>query len=77
MASQPAPGPLAVAEIDSFIRGFHDYKYIWQPVVGEMLLLRKEPTNIKNRLAVCVLEGRTSCGPCATESGSIAVLFLG
>ena len=54
MATQPAPGPLAVAEIDSFIRGFHEYKDIWQPVVGEMLLLRKEPTNIKDRLAVCV-----------------------
>ena len=51
MPSQPAPGPLAVAEINSFIRGFHEYKDVWQPVVGKM---RKEPTNEKDRLAVCV-----------------------
>lgn len=30
------------------------YISIWQPVVGEILLLRKEPTNTKDRLAVCV-----------------------
>ena len=32
----------------------HVYKGLWQSVVGEMLILRKEPTKERDRLAVCV-----------------------
>ena len=62
MASQPAPGALAVSKITSFIRGYHEYKDIWQPVVGEILLLKTEPTNVKDRLAVCVKKERQVVG---------------
>ena len=55
MASQPAiSGSLAVTEMTSFIRGYHEYKEIWQPVIGESLILKTEPTNVKDRLAVSV-----------------------
>ena len=55
MASQPAvSGSLAVTEMTSFIRGYHEYKEIWQPVIGESLILKTVPTNVKDRLAVSV-----------------------
>ena len=34
-------------EIASFVRGYNDYQAVWQPSVGEVLLLLTEPTNIK------------------------------
>ena len=27
-------------------RGYHAYKHIWEPYVGETLLLKREPTNL-------------------------------
>ena len=54
MASQDVQLNFRSVEIDSFIRGFHEYRDVWQPVVGESLILKKEPTNNKDRLAVCV-----------------------
>ena len=54
MVASQVTGPLAVAEISSFIGGFHVYTRVWQPVVGEISLLREEPTNENDRLAVCV-----------------------
>ena len=49
-----ASGLFGVTEIDSFIRGFHEYRQLWQPVVGESLILKKEPMNEKDRFVVCV-----------------------
>ena len=55
MASQPAANPdLAVAEFNSFIRGYHVYSQIWNPVVGELLILKREPNNIVDLSAVAV-----------------------
>ena len=71
MASQPAPGSLEVAEISSFIRGFRVYKDAWQPVVGKMLITRKEPTNVKGRAGFLCPERTEGCGTCAMKSGSV------
>ena len=51
MASQPEQ---SVTEIESFVRGYHDYKNIWQPTVGEVLVLKREPANDKDSLIVCI-----------------------
>ena len=32
-------------QCDSFARGYHVYMNIWEPIVGECLKSRKEPTN--------------------------------
>ena len=47
---------LEVLEIVSYIRGYHAYKDVWTPVLGECLLVKHEPTNIKdsNAVAVCL-----------------------
>ena len=56
MASQPvhSPSRLSTAEFDSYIRGYHVYQVVWTPVVGEMLLLKREPTNAMDVSAVAV-----------------------
>ena len=41
-------------EIISFVRRFHAYKDIWRPRVGEILDLKREPTNANDALAVCI-----------------------
>ena len=55
MASQPTPSvSFTVAEFNSFIRGYHAYRDIWIPVQGEVLILRREPTNEKDKSAVAI-----------------------
>ena len=48
MASQPANSTLGMAQFDSYIRGYHAYLDTWTPVVGETLLLKREPSNEKD-----------------------------
>ena len=43
-----------VAEFDSYIRGYYAYQDIWNPVVGESLLLKREPDNSVDSSAVAV-----------------------
>ena len=58
MASQvpQSSDSLSVAEIDSFIRGYHVSKDDWTPFTGEHLLLRREPENAKDKSAVAVIK---------------------
>ena len=55
MASQPA----ASAEInsfssDSFVRGYHVYMDQWEPWIGDILPLEREPTNPEDKCTVAV-----------------------
>ena len=43
-------------EIQSFLRGYHAYMDIWTPVIGQTLLVKREPTNPKDKNAVAVYE---------------------
>ena len=57
MASQVTGGAvsqLQVSEIYSFLRGYHVYMEIWTPVVGEILVVKIEPTNRHDIYAVAI-----------------------
>ena len=57
MASQVTGGAVShiqVLEIHSFLRGYHVYMEIWTPVVGEILVLKREPTNRHDIHAVVI-----------------------
>ena len=57
MASQiigVALSQLQVLEIYSFLRGYHAYMEIWTPVMGEILVVKIEPTNRHNIHAVAI-----------------------
>ena len=63
MASQiPADNPDCY-EVPSFVRGYHAYQDMWNPSVGQVLRLRKEPDNSHDRHAVAVVKsGNTVLG---------------
>ena len=42
-------------QCDSFVRGYLLYMSIWDPLVGECLKCRKEPTNEMDKTAVAVI----------------------
>ena len=42
----------------SCIWGYHVYKDIWSPYIGETLTCQRQPLNIKERYAVSVCKGR-------------------
>ena len=41
--------------VDSVIRGYHVYKDIWVPTIGEILFCEQEPGNKEDRFAVAIL----------------------
>ena len=43
-----------VAEFVSYTRGYHAYRDIWSPVVGEILLLKREPDNLVDASVVAI-----------------------
>ena len=46
---------LVTYEYDSFARGFHVYMDIWNPVIGELLKCKREPTNEVDKHAVAIM----------------------
>ena len=57
MASQAVSGSgLEVFDIHSYIRGYLAYIGLWTPTIGEVLLVKPEPTNEKDSNAVAVLK---------------------
>ena len=62
MASQPPNLDLAVAEFNSFIRGYHVYSQIWDPAFGEVLILEREPNNAVDSSAVAVKKEHKTVG---------------
>ena len=55
MASQVVGASLELLEVRSYVRGYHKYMGVWNPIQGQTLLLKREPTNAKDKNAVAVL----------------------
>ena len=53
---------VAVYEVRSFIRGFHEYQHIWTPSIGEVNVLKREPTNPFDSYAVAVRKDNETVG---------------
>ena len=71
MASQvigSAVSQLQVLVNYSFLRSYHAYMEIWTPVVGEILVVKIEPTNRYDIHAVAILQRCRSCRPCSLQS---------
>ena len=41
-------------DVDSFVKGHHEYKSIWTPKIGEILSTEREPGKLVDKYAVCV-----------------------
>ena len=58
------------------MRGLHAYLDIWQPTIGEVLTLRREPTNDKDRLAVAIIKNGTVVGHMPYTLAPLVSYFL-
>ena len=41
-------------EMVSYVKGYHVYKTLWNPLIGEFLSCEREPDNPMDKYAVCV-----------------------
>ena len=65
-----------VAEFHSYIRGYHVYRNIWSPVVGEILLLKREPDNLVDSSAIGVWKEDEIVGHVPYNIASVISQFL-
>ena len=49
-----------VLRVKSFVRGYHEYKEIWEPNIGQEAMLMREPQNKWDSNAVAVVGGVAS-----------------
>ena len=81
MASQPVASSsrdsrTAFIEIRSFVRGLHAYLDVWEPRIGEVLLLQRESDNSEDTLAVAVLKSGRIVGHVPKNLAPIFSPFL-
>ena len=69
--SHPIYIDLAVAEFNSFIRGYHIYSQIWDPAFGEVLILEREPNNAVDSSAVAVKKEHKTVGHVPYNTASV------
>ena len=67
---------VGVAEFDSYIRGYHAYRDIWIPVVGEILLLKREPDNLVDASTIAVRKEDKIVGHVRYNIASVISQFL-
>ena len=60
----------------SAVRGYHVYRDVWEPSVGEKLVARREFDNPSKNFAVKVLNGEETVGHLPREYTRIAWYFL-
>ena len=68
-------------QCDSFVRGYHVYMNVWEPLVGECLKRKKEPTNKMDKTAVAVIRinsysEEVVVGPVPKNLSKILFMFL-
>ena len=49
-------------EIDSFVRGCHEYRNIWTSKIGETLSTEREPGNLVDKYAICLKKNNEIVG---------------
>ena len=76
MASQVV-GESACYEWPSYVRGYHEYKSIWLPTVGEMLRLTTELINPQDPLAVAAIKDGCVVGQVQSTVSRTISFFLG
>ena len=49
-------------DVDSFVKGYDEYKSIWTPTIGQILSTEREPGNLVDKYAVCAKEENDIAG---------------
>ena len=66
---------LSYFEVDGMIRGFHIYKNIWEPVIGEELQCSLDDGNLHDPFAVAVVKNGFTVGH--LRQGAISCVVIG
>ena len=66
---------LSVWKLESYVRGHNVYKDVWTPTIGEKLLCKMEPDNIKDKYAVCVQKDGVIVGHLMLGKTSMQCVF--
>ena len=67
---------LEVLEVHTYIRGCHVYRKVWTPTIGEVLLVKPEPTNEKDPNAVAVFKENVIVGHVPRNISPRLIQFL-
>ncbi len=70
------PTTLEILEINSFFRGYHAYRDVWEPTTGEILLAKPEPSNVRDKSAVAVFKDGSIVGHVPINMAPILYQFL-
>ena len=62
--------------MESSIRGFHIYKEVWTPFIGERLGCAGERSNREDPFAVAVKRGTEAVGHIPCTNSCVCTLFL-
>ena len=77
MASQPvASAEINCFSFDSFIRGYHAYMDRWDPWIGEVLPLEREPANPEDKCAVAIKKCGGTVGHVPFNLAPVVSAFL-
>ena len=76
MASKVVTTNLEVLHINSYIRRYHAYMGVWTPVLDEMLILKREPTNVADKSALAVYKEDVVVGHVPINLASSISKFL-
>ena len=63
-------------EVEAMIRGYHQYKEIWNAVLGEQLQCQRETDNSHDIFAVAVVRSGVVVGHVPRKISSVCSLFL-
>ena len=63
-------------EIAAVVRGYHVYKDIWDPSIGEELVCARDPTNPRDPFAVAVVKFHQTVGHVPLKISSLCSMFL-
>ena len=63
-------------EIPLFVRGYHAYKDVWTPTLGQSLVLRREPDNIVDESAAAVMNDDLVVGHVPVNISPLLFHFL-
>ena len=62
--------------MDSCVCGFHVYQDVWTPVMGEILVCRRETANIEDRYAVAVYKSEEMVGHVPRKISFLCAAFI-
>ena len=77
MTSQPiASTEVASFSFEAFIRGYHAYEEQWEPWIGEVLPLERDPTNLEDNNTATVKNGSGTVGHVPFNLAPVVSTFL-